>query len=104
MATSGGQPGNKNSAKPKRWQEALNKALARYTNAEQKIEMGQALDRIAEKVVTAAITGDWDAIQEIGNRLDGKPAQTIAGDPEAPLFISHVERTIVRPKAPASDS
>jgi hypothetical protein len=82
--------GNQNGRKAKRWQDALVKALARYSNDEGKIEAGQALDKIAEQVVIKAIAGDKDSIAEIGNRLDGKPAQIVIGDAdEDPIQHSH---------------
>lgn len=97
--------GNQNGAKGRRWQDALNKALARFTDPEKRIEAGGALDAIAEKVVRLAIDGDWDSIIEIGNRLDGKPAQAIIGGSEddPPLRIARVERVVVRANPPASD-
>jgi hypothetical protein len=68
--------GNKNAAKARRWLDAINKALARYTSEE--VNAGEALDKIAEGVVIAALAGDWEAIAEIGNRLDGKAAQGVS--------------------------
>lgn len=78
----GAPVGNQNAAKAKRWQDALVKALARFSTDDGKIQAGQALDKIAEVVVLKALAGDKDSIIEIGNRLDGKPAQalTVAGD------------------------
>jgi hypothetical protein len=69
--------GNHNAAKGRRWADALHKALIRFQDPEQRIQAGQALDRIAERVVLMALAGDKDAITEIGNRLDGKPGQSI---------------------------
>lgn len=97
--------GNQNAAKAKRWQDALHKALVRYESPDGLIKAGQALDKLAELVVQQALAGNKDAWQEIGNRLDGKPAQTIAGDPDAPLeIIQKVERVLVRPNAADRDS
>ena len=73
----GAPAGNKNAQKGKRWLEALDKALKRYADPEQKIAAGQALDRIAKLVVKEALEGAYWAIEEIGNRLDGKPSQSI---------------------------
>lgn len=78
MAERGAQIGNKNAAKAKAWEGALRAALAQFENEDAKIAPGQALRRIAEVVVTKALTGDKDAIKEIGDRLDGKPAQSVA--------------------------
>ncbi len=55
----------------KLWRDALRKAVMK------RIEGGQKLDRIAEATVAAAMEGKMDAVREIGDRLDGKPAQSI---------------------------
>lgn len=83
--------GNKNAAKAKRWQDALNKALARFETEDGKIKAGEALDKIAETVVMQALAGSKDAWQEIGNRLDGKVPQAIVGDDSAdPISIREI--------------
>lgn len=89
--------GNQNAKKAKRWQDALVKALARYENEEGKIQAGQALDKIAELVVMKALLGDKDSIAEIGNRLDGKPAQVIAGDDDLPPVKVEGRIKLVKP-------
>lgn len=97
--------GNQNAAKGKRWQDALVKALARFETEDGKIKAGQALDKVAEMVVLKALAGDKDSIAEIGNRLDGKPAQAIVGDDDQPLSVLHrIERVIVRANASDSNS
>ena len=45
------------------------------------------LNIIAAKLVELAIEGDIQAIKEISDRVDGKPAQAIVGDPDAPLML-----------------
>lgn len=77
MAKRGGQPGNSNASKGREWAEALRKELKMYENKGSDIKRGQALRRIAKNVVELAIGGNKDAIQEIGNRLDGKPHQSM---------------------------
>lgn len=72
--------GNQNAAKGKEWTDALRYALKNY--AADKIKRGMALKAIAKKVVEKALDGDRDSIQEIGNRLDGKPVQAIEGTGE----------------------
>lgn len=84
--------GNQNAKKAKRWQDALNKALARFESDELKVKAGEALDKIAEGVVMDALKGDKDARAEIGNRLDGKPAQAIIGGDEDTPPIRTVSR------------
>lgn len=80
--------GNQNAAKAKRWLDALNKALARYSD--DKVTAGQALDKIAERVVVQALLGDKEAWQEIGNRLDGKVSQPISGDEDNPIAFREI--------------
>jgi hypothetical protein len=75
----GAPAGNKNAAKSKEWENALRLALASFEDKDAKVKRGQALRKIAETVIVKAMAGDKDAWQEIGNRLDGKPAQTIQG-------------------------
>lgn len=76
--------GNTNAAKAKRWESSLTRALARLA-AGAGVEAG--LDIVAEKLVSAAAAGERWAIEELGNRMDGKAAQsvTIGGDEENPL-------------------
>lgn len=101
MAKRGAPQGNQNAAKGKRWQDALVKALAQYENKEGKIKRGQALAKVAEMVVMRALVGDKDAWKEIGDRLDGKAAQSleVTGDPDNPVE-NRIEYHIVdhRPK------
>jgi len=73
----GAPKGNNNASKGKRWAEALDKALKQFSDKKLKVEMGQALDRIAKNVVKEAIQGDWWAVAEIANRMDGKAAQAV---------------------------
>jgi hypothetical protein len=84
MAGKGAPLGNQNASKGKRWAAALDKALKQFADKKLKVEMGQALDRIAKNVVKEAIHGDWWAVAEIANRLDGKPmvAVEVAGSIE----------------------
>jgi hypothetical protein len=95
MATIGAQPGNQNAKKAKRWQDALNKALARFESAELKVAAGQALDKIAEGVVAQALAGDKDSWQEIANRLDGKVPQALIGGGDDDPAIK-VEEIVIR--------
>jgi hypothetical protein len=87
--------GNQNAAKAKDWESALRYALANYASKELKVQRGHALKKIAAAVVEKAISGDKDAWREIGDRLDGKPAQVIAGDNERPLTV--IVKKFVRP-------
>ncbi len=97
MADKGGQPGNQNAARAKKWREAIMRALARKSGS---VEAG--LDAAADKLAVLAIDdGDKWALEEIGNRVDGKPAQVIAGDDDLPpVRVEKIERVIVRANAP----
>lgn len=59
--------GNSNAKKGKEWFDALRKECVQR----------DALRKIASVVVDKAIAGEQWAIQEVGNRLDGKPAQAV---------------------------
>jgi hypothetical protein len=87
----GAPEGNRNAAKGRRWTDAINKALARYTNDELAIGAGEALDYLASRIVQSAVMGDKDSIWEVANRLEGKPAQavTLSGDEDNPLQHNH---------------
>ena len=73
------------------WRTALSEALDTYVSDVRNIKAGQALDKIARIVVEKALDGDKDAIWEIGNRLDGKPHQSVSHsgeDGSAPIQIA----------------
>ena len=50
---------------------------------------------MALRLVTKALEGDVAALKEIGDRLDGKPAQAV--DVEVAVAITTIERRIVDP-------
>ena len=92
MAKSGGQPGNKNSAKKRLpWSQALKRSLTRLAanNGEKKPNYRLGMDKIADSVVAQAADGNKDAWQEIANRIEGKVGTTVtvAGDPENPVGV-----------------
>lgn len=57
------------------WRDAIMRAVKRRDSGEDP----QALEKLADTLVTVALTGDVPALKEIGDRLDGKPAQAITG-------------------------
>jgi hypothetical protein len=59
------------------WTRAIKAALMDYRSTKDNIKRGQALYKIAMKVVESATKGAWPAIDEIGNRLEGRAAQSI---------------------------
>jgi hypothetical protein len=83
----GAPVGNKNAAKAKVWHAAIMRALERRKPADERI---QAIDELADKLLELVAKGDLGALKEFGDRLDGKPAQIIAGDPDQPLEIREI--------------
>lgn len=66
----GGAPeGNKNATKNRPWAEAINRALL--------AEDGKKLRALADKIIDRALEGDVSALKEVGDRMDGKPAQAL---------------------------
>jgi hypothetical protein len=99
--------GNQNARKAKDWENALRRAIAQYESKEAGIERGQALNKAAEKVVQAAVTGDWDAIEHIANRLDGKPTEyheSTIRHAASELSDDELERIATGSSAGAADS
>jgi hypothetical protein len=74
MAERGGQSGNENATRGKEFRQALTRAMASKANG---AGWRVTLDKIAAKLLDAAIDGHQWAIQEIANRIDGRPTQAI---------------------------
>ena len=64
----GAPKGNRNGAHDKPWTRALERVAAQDR---------EAMRRIALKVMEMAEAGDIAAIKELGDRLDGKPKQSV---------------------------
>lgn len=74
----GAPQGNNNPEKGKRWKLAIEKALEKRGP-----DMVQALTLVADQLVQKATEGDISALRELGDRIDGKPAQAVnLGDHE----------------------
>lgn len=89
----GAPVGNKNAAKGRLWADAIKRAVARKYNG----DLNHGLDKLAEKLVEAVSNGDLPAIKEFGDRMDGKPAQAIVGDDDAPPVKIEGLVKLVRP-------
>ena len=59
--------GNQKAVKAKRWRTSIAK----------RIDALQAMDALADALITEALTGNITALKEIGDRLDGKSVQGI---------------------------
>jgi len=85
----GAPEGNTNSSKDNRlWANTIRRAIAQSDP--------QKLRKIADKLLDMAEEGDLGAIKELGDRIDGKPTQTIAGDKDNPLQFTEIIRKIVK--------
>lgn len=52
------------------------------------------LDKIAAALVAKGLDGDVPALKEIGDRVDGKVTQPIAGDEEAgPIVVTWLKKS-----------
>ena len=87
MAFQKGTSGNPG-GRPKElvWRDAIHRAVKRVVGGG---DIKQ-LDLLADKLVTSALDGDFHALREIGDRLDGRPAQAIAVESDAPPAIQKI--------------
>lgn len=74
----GAQVGNQNARKHKVWRDTILKALDEYEDDD--VAKGEALFNIAHRLVRNALAGDHKAIEEIGNRIEGKPDVRVAAE------------------------
>ncbi len=78
----GGAPkGNNNAGKNKAWSDAVRKAL---------IQSKGGIAGAAKQLVKLANSGDLSALKEIGDRLDGRPAQAVQADVGGTVTIEQV--------------
>jgi len=79
--------GNQHNAKGIRWASSISK----------RIDAMQAMDKLADALITEALTGNIQALKEIGDRLDGKPRQQldIGGQEDNPL-VTAIKVTLVK--------
>lgn len=70
----GGAPeGNQNAKKGRDWTQAIRKALAHYSGE----GATAGMEKLARKLIEAAENGDAWALKELGDRIEGKPSQTV---------------------------
>lgn len=80
--------GNKNAANAKVWKAAIERALKKRSSEGRRDE----LEAIAEKLIDNCLQGDNVAIRELGDRLDGKPAQAIVGEGKGGAIMVFVSK------------
>lgn len=83
--------GNKNATKSKPWSDAINRALL--------AEDGKKLRALADKLIDKALEGDVSALKEVGDRLEGKPAQAITGADGGSLVVQVLKLSDANPDA-----
>jgi hypothetical protein len=79
MASRGAPVGNQNAARGKLWRAAIERALERRKPANERIK---AIDELADRLLSACYKGDLSALQELGNRLDGRPVSILCDSVE----------------------
>lgn len=97
MSTTGGQLGNQNGKKGTVWSDAIRKevmAKIDVTSEKGLVTRVKQIRVLARKLIKCGLNGDLPALREIGDRLEGKPAQAIEID--TTVKISLVERVIVQ--------
>ncbi len=81
----GAPKGNTNAAKAKVWTAAIERALEKRSLAERK----DAIDDLAEKLLEQCDAGNLSALQELGNRLEGKPRQDTSIEHSGTVHQTH---------------
>jgi hypothetical protein len=89
--------GNKNFQDGRVWRSAINQALEKRGAGDRMA----ALRAIADKLLDQAEAGDMAALKELGDRVDGKPAQSVdIGNADGKPFLQAIEHRIVDPVDP----
>jgi hypothetical protein len=75
--------GNQYGARAKQWQMAIERALDKRGAMDRRT----ALDELAAVLLDQCAMGEAWALRELGDRLDGKPAQSVTGADGGPIDI-----------------
>ena len=84
--------GNQNAAKGAEWKQAIKRALAHRSGKTYR----EGLDEVATEFVKAAAGGDAWAMRELGDRIDGKPKQSIDMDVDGSVDVTGINVTFVK--------
>lgn len=91
----GAPKGSQNARKSRKaWTDAIHQAIADRASRG-RISTDDMLAKLAGKLIDAALGGDLHALKEIGDRIEGRVTQTIAGDPEHPVHVSGITVKLV---------
>lgn len=90
--------------KSKVWTDAIKRAVEKIDQLDP--EQRPRIDLLAEALVAAGLAHEVNALQEIGNRLEGRVPQALIGDNDAdPInVVNKIVREVVRPKSDNSNS
>ena len=84
----GGQPGNTNASRGRRWSQAVERAVDAWPERAVSLSINKGIDNAAYEFVAEMMAKkDLGFFKEFGDRIEGKPAQslTLEGNPDAPL-------------------
>jgi hypothetical protein len=81
---------SKGATSDKEWRGEIRKAVNELREVEGEPKKVRTLRLLARKLADRGLEGEIAALREIGDRLDGKPAQAIAikGDPDSPVIFN----------------
>lgn len=74
----------------KEWRDAIRLAVNEVRKDPENGKKTKALRLLARKTVTMALDGDMIAMKEIGDRLDGRPAQSVDTNLTGDLVVNVV--------------
>lgn len=94
----GAPEGNTNAASGTEWRETIRRVMLKYEKGD--VKRRNAMDKVAEALIEKALGGDMQAIKELGDRYDGKPAQSLTvGTPDGkPLFPTDFNVNVIHPE------
>lgn len=84
MAERGGQEGNLNSIKGRRWNAAIDRALAKKSKASGIEELDRLAEQFLKEVEASGIIG----FKELADRLDGKAQQSVELSGEVGSYVA----------------
>ncbi len=86
--------GNQNALGRGAWSDAIRRSVARAAKSRGEHNY-LIINKLADKLVASAGKGNIQALKELGDRLDGKPAQVIQGPGEDGEFVTQVNINVV---------
>lgn len=75
------------------WRDAIMRAVRRLESdaPRKRAKAAQKLELLADALVSKGLEKDVGALKELGDRLDGKPAQVISGPDGGPIATFIIE-------------